>query len=76
MQTYDIQAKCLPILRPREIRMNGDFMRIIAMELEMRRHGKLNPDFYSGKARMVLAPRSDYEFLKKAPRNWTPMVPE
>lgn len=72
METYDIQQNCLPILRPREPRMNGEFLRILAMELEMRRHGKLSPDFYSGKARMVLAPRSDYEHLSKKSRNWTP----
>ncbi|KAK9459310.1 uncharacterized protein V1516DRAFT_627721 [Lipomyces oligophaga] len=72
MDTYDIQQNCLPIIRPREPRMNGDFFRILAMELEMRRHGKLSPDFYSGKARMVLAPRSDYNHLAKKTRNWTP----
>ncbi|KAK9245483.1 hypothetical protein V1506DRAFT_244712 [Lipomyces tetrasporus] len=72
MKTYDVQQNCLPILRPREPRMNGDFLRVLAMELEMRRHGKLSNDFYSGKARMVLAPRADYGHLDKKVRNWTP----
>ncbi|KAK9484293.1 hypothetical protein V1527DRAFT_491065 [Lipomyces starkeyi] len=72
MQTYDVQQNCLPIFRPREPRMNGDFLRILAMELQMRRHGKLSHDFYSGKARMVLAPRNDYGHLEKKTRNWTP----
>ncbi|KAK9464728.1 hypothetical protein V1512DRAFT_267549 [Lipomyces arxii] len=70
MQTYDVQQNCLPIIRPREPRMNGDFLRILAMELQMRRHGKLSHDFYSGKARMVLAPRGDYGHLSKKTRNW------
>ncbi|KAK9325515.1 hypothetical protein V1517DRAFT_314359 [Lipomyces orientalis] len=72
MKTYDVQQNCLPILRPREPRMNGDFLRVLAMELEMRRHGKLSHDFYSGKARMVLAPRADYGHLDNKVRNWTP----
>ncbi|KAK9433876.1 hypothetical protein V1505DRAFT_360669 [Lipomyces doorenjongii] len=72
MQTYDVQQNCLPIFRPREPRMNGDFFRILAMELQMRRHGKLSHDFYSGKARMVLAPRHDYGHLEKKTRSWTP----
>ncbi|KAK9377201.1 uncharacterized protein V1513DRAFT_423080 [Lipomyces chichibuensis] len=72
MQTYDVQQNCLPIFRPREPRMNGDFLRILAMELQMRRNGKLSHDFYSGKARMVLAPRNDYGHLEKKTRNWTP----
>ncbi|KAK9365821.1 hypothetical protein V1509DRAFT_655214 [Lipomyces kononenkoae] len=71
MKTYDIQQNCLPIFRPREPRMNGDFWRIFAMELQMRRNGKLSHDFYSGKARMVLAPRADYGHLEKKPRSWT-----
>ncbi|KAK9452300.1 uncharacterized protein V1518DRAFT_410861 [Limtongia smithiae] len=70
MDTYDVQHNCLPIVRPREPRMNGEFLRILAMELEMRRHGKLSPDFYSGKARMVLAPRTDYGHLTKKQRKW------
>ncbi|KAK9237928.1 hypothetical protein V1525DRAFT_129335 [Lipomyces kononenkoae] len=73
MQTYDVQQNCLPIFRPREPRMNGDFWRVLAMELQMRRHGKLGHDFYSGKARMVLAPRADYGHLEKKSRNWTPL---
>ncbi|KAK9480139.1 hypothetical protein V1514DRAFT_209367 [Lipomyces japonicus] len=74
LDTYDVQQNCLPIIRPREPRMNGDFLRILAMELEMRRHGKLSQDFYSGKARMILGPRTDYSHLSKAPRKWKSWV--
>ncbi|PGH19467.1 hypothetical protein AJ80_03968 [Polytolypa hystricis UAMH7299] len=42
--------------RPREPRENGDFLRIIVLEINMRRQGKLRDD-KPGRARMWLPPR-------------------
>lgn len=42
--------------RPREVRENGDFLRVIVLEMNMRRGGKL-ADTAAGKARLVLPPR-------------------
>ena len=42
--------------RPREPRENGDFLRIIVLEMNMRKAGKLS-DTASGKARVWLPPR-------------------
>jgi len=45
-----------PVTRPREVRENGDFLRVIVLEMNMRRGGKL-ADTAAGKARLVLPPR-------------------
>jgi hypothetical protein len=42
--------------RPREPRENSDFLRVIVLEMNMRRQGKL-ADTAQGKARLVLPPR-------------------
>jgi len=42
--------------RPREARENSDFLRVIVLEMNMRRGGKLS-DSAQGKARLVLPPR-------------------
>lgn len=44
------------VLRPREPRLNGDFLRLACLEMEMRRIGKIED---VSKARFVLAPRKD-----------------
>lgn len=43
-------------LRPREPRENGDFLRVIVLEMNMRREGKLS-DTAPGRARFILPPR-------------------
>lgn len=45
-----------PVVRSREPRENGDFLRVIVLEMNMRRAGKLS-DTAPGKARFVLPPR-------------------
>jgi hypothetical protein len=42
--------------RQREVRENPDFLRVIVLEMNMRREGKLS-EFPHGKARFVLPPR-------------------
>lgn len=42
--------------RQREVRENGDFLRVIVLEMNMRREGKLS-DTAQGRARLVLPPR-------------------
>lgn len=49
--------------RPREPRENSDFLRVIVLEMNMRRGGKLS-DTAQGKARLVLPPRQ----VPKTPR--------
>ena len=49
--------------RPREPRENSDFLRVIVLEMNMRRGGKLS-DTAQGKARLVLPPRQ----VSKKPR--------
>ena len=44
--------------RPREPRENGDFLRVVVLEMNMRRLGKLNGE---GRARIWLGPRLDGE---------------
>ncbi|KAK6536607.1 hypothetical protein TWF281_000834 [Arthrobotrys megalospora] len=46
----------VPITRNREVRENSDFLRVIVLEMNMRRQGKLS-DTSQGKARFVLPPR-------------------
>ncbi|KXL41541.1 hypothetical protein M433DRAFT_136856 [Acidomyces richmondensis BFW] len=43
--------------RPRELRENGDFLRVVVLEMNMRRGGKLDRE--GGRARMWLPPRKD-----------------
>ncbi|RPA93559.1 hypothetical protein L873DRAFT_1830739 [Choiromyces venosus 120613-1] len=50
-----------PVTRPREVRENGDFLRVIVLEMNMRRGGKL-ADTAAGKARLVLPPRQPCRF--------------
>lgn len=45
-----------PAARPREVRENGDFLRVIVLEMNMRRRGKLS-DTAHGKAKLILPPR-------------------
>ena len=42
--------------RPREPRENSDFLRVVVMEMNMRRAGKLDGE---GRARLWLGPRND-----------------
>lgn len=44
-----------PSSRPREPRLNPDFLRILVLETNMRRLGKIGPG--AGRARMILSPR-------------------
>ncbi|KAK6521056.1 hypothetical protein TWF506_001289 [Arthrobotrys conoides] len=46
----------VPVTRTREVRENSDFLRVIVLEMNMRRQGKLS-DTSQGKARFVLPPR-------------------
>jgi len=62
--------------RQREPRENGDFLRIIVMEMNMRRSGKLDPKA-PGRARVWLPPRksvpekaSETMRTKTAPSRW------
>lgn len=50
-----------PPARPREIRENGDFLRVIVLEMNMRRGGKLS-DTAHGKAKLVLPPRQPCKY--------------
>jgi hypothetical protein len=47
---------CAPTVRQREVRENSDFLRVIVLEMNMRREGKLS-DTAQGKARYILPPR-------------------
>ena len=51
--------------RPREPRENSDFLRVVVMEMNMRRAGKLDGE---GKARIWLGPRRDGEGAKMEER--------
>lgn len=70
LQTYSVSLG--PPKKPRETRLNSDFLRLLALEMEMRRCGKFGlpspePDspvqgiVVSGKVRMTLPRRSDKE---------------
>ena len=50
------RANDAPVVRSRESRENGDFLRVIVLEMNMRRAGKLS-DTAPGKARFALPPR-------------------
>jgi len=70
LQTYSVSLG--PPRKPREVRINSDFFRLLALEMEMRRSGKFVPPvpeiesavqgiIVSGKVRMTLPRRSDKE---------------
>lgn len=48
------------MVRQREVRENPDFLRVIVLEMNMRRGGKLS-ETAPGKARLVLPPRQPYK---------------
>lgn len=50
-----------PTARPREVRENGDFLRVIVLEMNMRRGGKLS-DTAHGKAKLILPPRQPCKY--------------
>jgi len=54
--------------RPREPRENGDFLRVVVLEMNMRREGKL--ERASGRARMWLPPRREGKESKGGGRRW------
>jgi hypothetical protein len=54
-------ATANPTARPREVRENGDFLRVIVLEMNMRREGKLS-DTAQGKARLMLPPRQPCKY--------------
>ncbi|ANB13196.1 hypothetical protein AWJ20_1478 [Sugiyamaella lignohabitans] len=58
LKTYRVQTTIIPGLRPRELRMNSDFYRVYAVELLMKRNGKVDEEFV-GRAQMILGPRQD-----------------
>jgi len=56
-------------VRPREPRENSDFLRVVVLEMNMRREGKLE----AGRARIWLPPRqvcAPYEAQQKVPKRW------
>ncbi|CAD6505938.1 BgTH12-06870 [Blumeria graminis f. sp. triticale] len=66
-----------PFVRPREMRENGDFMRVAVMEMLMRKRGKLDRQS-PGRARMALPPRKvstePYEISSEGiPVRWLPI---
>ncbi|KAI9774758.1 MAG: hypothetical protein M1839_001625 [Geoglossum umbratile] len=68
-----------PIPRQREVRENSDFLRVIVLEMNMRREGKLS-DKAQGKAKFVLPPRQPCNryVLEDGvvPLRWTPTLYE
>ena len=56
--THEALEKKMTSPRPREPRENSDFLRVVVLEMNMRRIGKLNGD---GRARIWLGPRTDGE---------------
>ncbi|KAI9820979.1 MAG: hypothetical protein M1832_003451 [Thelocarpon impressellum] len=65
LQTYPLKASnkaprrqdmAIPATRPRELRENPDFLRVIVLEMAMRRRGKL-AEAAAGRARFVLPAR-------------------
>ncbi|KAF3936717.1 hypothetical protein ABW19_dt0201142 [Dactylella cylindrospora] len=66
----------VPITRNREVRENSDFLRVIVLEMNMRRQGKLS-DTSQGKARFVLPPRQTTKMRPLGDReHWKPIVYE
>ncbi|KAH0551374.1 hypothetical protein GP486_007410, partial [Trichoglossum hirsutum] len=68
-----------PIPRQREVRENSDFLRVIVLEMNMRREGKLS-DRIQGRAKFVLPPRQPCNryVLEDGvvPLRWTPIMYE
>jgi hypothetical protein len=69
-----------PFGRQREPRENSDFLRVIVLEMNMRREGKLD-DKAPGRARFALPPRKPYNgqpplMIEGVPSRWVGMVPE
>ncbi|KAF3917825.1 hypothetical protein ABW20_dc0105076 [Dactylellina cionopaga] len=63
----------VPITRNREVRENSDFLRVIVLEMNMRRQGKLS-DTSQGKARFVLPPRQTTKLRTLTAReHWNPI---
>lgn len=64
--------------RPREPRENSDFLRVIVLEMNMRKAGKLN-DATAGRARTWLPPRQATDpneaYLERVPTRWVGVVP-
>jgi hypothetical protein len=77
---FSAEASCDggPIARQRESRENGDFLRVICLEMSMRRSGKLS-DTAPGRARIALPPRQpgkDYRFDENGvPIRWVGLKP-
>ena len=66
------------LVRPREPRENGDFLRIIVLEMNMRKAGKLG-DAALGKARIWLPPRqassqTSTTLINSVPERWVGVV--
>jgi len=72
------QAATAPEIRQREPRENSDFLRIIVLEMNMRREGKL-PDNAKGKARLWLPPRAPGQRQSRhdghVPNRWISRAP-
>lgn len=66
-KTTDPQRSVPMVSRQREPRENADFLRVVVLEMNMRRKGKLD-DAVAGRARIWLPPREQKERL---PRRWT-----
>ena len=77
--TEAAHAATAPDIRQREPRENSDFLRIIVMEMNMRREGKL-ADNAKGKARLWLPPRAACQrqprHHRDVPRRWISLVLE
>lgn len=87
LKTYFVQEYALPS-KSREVRENSSFYRVYALEVLMRQHGKLDPEF-PGKAQVALLPRNDdlpararfpmfhghwqHDGSNKVPRRWVPI---
>lgn len=73
-----VQATTAPGIRQREPRENGDFLRVIVMEMNMRREGKLAENA-KGKARLWLPPRAPCRRQSRhdgdVPKRWISQVP-
>ena len=66
----DESCACGPMVRQREVRENADFLRVIVLEMNMRRQGKLS-DSAQGKARYMLPPRQTCKLRKLGdPNRW------
>lgn len=80
LQTYSNSITESPIdrvpiaPRSREVRENSDFLRVIVLEMNMRRQGKLS-DASQGKARFVLPPRQPGKVRSLGDKEWwTPIL--